>query len=94
MAWRNLDSLFVSIRDYLEQSQANEVEIRILEERLQRTADGDSRLADKLLRAYERQLRVRSHYYQAVAEYNKSITDLHYLKGTLGDGSTSPSHME
>ena len=38
-----------------------------------------------LLRAEERRSRAQLLYYQAICEYNKSIVNIHYLKGSLLD---------
>ncbi len=47
---------------------------------------GDTNLdaiLDSLLRAQERRARAQQDYYRAVCEYNKSITQVHLLKGSL-----------
>ncbi len=40
-------------------------------------------ISDNLLRAQERRARAQAEYYRAVCEYNKSIVQVHLLKGSL-----------
>lgn len=84
-AWRNLDSTFISMKDFLDQWQANEDEIKIYNDKIAEDTGELNQLLDFLLRAEERRSRAQLQYYQAVCEYNKSIVNIHYLKGSLLD---------
>ncbi len=60
-------------------------------------------ILDNLLRSQERRARAQQDYYRAVTEYNKSIVQVHLLKGSLleynniclqeGLGQTKPTGM-
>ncbi|GIW98094.1 MAG: transporter [Pirellulaceae bacterium] len=82
-AWRNMESAYIAMQDYLDQWQANEDEIKIYNDKISSNVGELSQLLDLLLRAEERRSRAQLAYYQAVAEYNKSLVNIHYLKGTL-----------
>lgn len=84
-AWRNLDSTFTSIQDYRDQWAANEREIKIYNDKIEGDVGELSQLLDNLLRAEERRSRAQLLYYQAICEYNKTIVNIHYLKGSLLD---------
>ncbi|MCA9134584.1 MAG: TolC family protein, partial [Planctomycetales bacterium] len=84
-AWRNMESTFISIKDYRDQWQANMDEIKIYNDRIGGNVGELSQLLDLMLRAEERRARSQLQYYQAVCEYNKSIVNIHYLKGSLLD---------
>ncbi len=85
-AWRNMESTFISMKQYFDWWQANEDEIRIYNVRI---ADGNvtdlAQVLDSLLRAEQRRAQAETQYHQAVTEYNKSIVNVHYLKGSLLD---------
>lgn len=83
--WRNMESTFISIKDFRDQLQANLDEIKIYNDRIEGNVGELSQLLDLLLRAEERRARSQLQYYQAVCEYNKSLASLHYLKGSLLD---------
>ena len=82
-AWRNMESTFISIKDYRDQLQAQTDEIKVYIDRVE--IDEMPELADRMLRAEERKSRSQLQYYQAICEYNKSITNIHYWKGSLLD---------
>lgn len=84
-SWRLMDSSFQSMKDYLAQWLANEDEIEIYNDKINSNVGELSQLLDNLLRSEERRSRAQLLYYQAVCEYNKSITNIHYLKGSLLD---------
>lgn len=84
-AWRSLESTFISIKDFRDQLHANEDEIRVYNDRIRGNAGDLSQLLDLQLRAEERRARAQLQYYQAISEYNKSIVNIHYLKGSLLD---------
>lgn len=84
-AWRSVESSFISMKDYLDQWQANEDEIKIYNDRISGDVGELSQLLDVLLRAEERRSRVQLQYYQSVSEYNKALVNIHYLKGSLLD---------
>lgn len=84
-AWRNMESTFISIKDYRDQLQANIDEIKIYNDQIGSGTNALGQLADLLLRAEERKARSQLQYYQAICEYNKSITNIHYWKGSLLD---------
>ena len=83
-AWRNMESTFISIKDYRDQLQAQTDEIKIYVDQAGTSAKL-GQLADRMLRAEERKARAQLQYYQAICEYNKSITSIHYWKGSLLD---------
>ncbi|MFK7737452.1 MAG: TolC family protein, partial [Pirellulaceae bacterium] len=82
---REVDTGYKQMKDYLDQWIANEDEVRIYNERIKDDAGELGQLLDTVLRAEERRSRAEQLYYQAVCEYNKTIVDLHYLKGSLLD---------
>lgn len=84
-AWRMMDSEFEAIKDYLAQWLANEDEIEIYNDKIKGDVGELKHLLDNLLRSEERRARSHSLYYQAIAEYNKSLAEIHYLKGSLLD---------
>ncbi len=85
-AWRNMESTFLSMKHYFDWWQSKEDEIRIYNLRI---ADGNvtdlAQLLDTLLRAEQIRAQAETQYHQAVTEYNKSIVNVHYLKGSLLD---------
>lgn len=86
--WSLLESNYVSIKNYFDEWQAHEEEIDVYRNQIelaQRAADDLGRVTDNLLRAEERRSRAQLRYYQAVCEYNKSIVNIHYLKGSILD---------
>lgn len=84
-AWRNMESTFISIKDFRDQLQAQTDEIKIYNDQIGSGTNALGQLADLLLRAEERKSRSQLQYYQAICEYNKSITNIHYWKGSLLD---------
>ena len=85
-AWRTMESTFISMKQNFDWWQANEDEIRIYNVRI---ADGNvtdlAQVLDALLRAEQRRAQAETQYHQSVTEYNKSIVNVHYLKGSLLD---------
>jgi len=84
-AWRNMDSNYMSIKDFRDQLQANVDEIKIYVDQIESGTNALGQLADLLLRAEERRARSQLQYYQAICEYNKSLLNIHYWKGSLLD---------
>ncbi len=84
-AWRNMESTFISIKDFRDQLQANIDEIKIYNDQISSGTNALGQLADLLLRAEERRARSQLQYYQAICEYNKSLMNIHYWKGSLLD---------
>ncbi len=84
-AWRNMESTFISIKDFRDQLQANIDEIKIYNDQIGSGTNALGQLADLLLRAEERRARSQLQYYQAICEYNKSLMNIHYWKGSLLD---------
>ncbi len=87
-AWRNLDSTHEQIRILRDQWAANMDEIKVYRDRIERGLVSEGNFAqqlDALLRAEERRATAQRNYYQALCEYNKSIINIHYLKGSLLD---------
>jgi outer membrane protein TolC len=84
-AWRNMESTFMSMKQLLDQMQANEDEIKIYNDKIKGSVGELSQLLDNLLRAEQRRAQATIQYHQTVSEYNKSIVYLHYLKGSLLD---------
>lgn len=78
-----LESHHVQAETFLGQWQASEREVSVWEERLEVEQDGSAVVLDNLLRAQQRRADAQLSYYRAVAEYNKSIAYVHYLKGSL-----------
>ena len=85
-AWRLMESHFIAMKQNFDWWQANEDEIRIYNVRI---AEGNvtdlAQVLDALLRAEQRRAQAETQYHQAVTEYNKSIVNVHYLKGSLLD---------
>jgi outer membrane protein TolC len=85
-AWRNMESTYKSIKEFRDQLQANLEEIKVYRDKEKEGVDNDKgRSADLLLRAEERRARSQLQYYQAICEYNKSLLNIHYWKGSLLD---------
>lgn len=84
-AWRRMESNFMSIKLNFDWWQANEKEIGIYNDRIKGSVGELSQLLDNLLRAEQRRAQAETQYHQAVTEYNKSIVNVHYLKGSLLD---------
>lgn len=85
-AYRNLDATHIGMKDFLDQWQANTEEIRIYDDQIEGgVGENLGQLLDSLLRAEERRARAQLQYYQAVCEYNKTLVNIHYLKGSLLD---------
>ncbi len=84
-AWRNLESTFISMKDYADHMNSIEDEIKVYNDKIEEDVGDLSQLLDQLLRAEERRARAQLQYYQAVCEYNKSLVNIHFLKGSLLD---------
>lgn len=84
-AWRSMESNYFSVKDYFDEWQANEVEIKIHNDKISSSVGELNQLLDNLLRAEQRRAQAEKQYYQAISEYNKSIATIHYLKGSLLD---------
>lgn len=84
-AWRLMESNFMSMKLNFDWWQANEREITIHNDRIKGSVGELSQLLDNLLRAEQRRAQAETQYHQAVTEYNKSIVNVHYLKGSLLD---------
>lgn len=84
-SWREMDATYVAMKDHLDQWIANEDEIGIYRDKIENDVGQLNQLLDLLLRAEERRSRAQLLYYQAVCEYNKSMVNIHYLKGSLLD---------
>ncbi|MEM7475139.1 MAG: TolC family protein [Planctomycetota bacterium] len=84
-AYRMMQSSFVSMQDYASQMTSTEDEIDVYTDKIQSNAGQLSNLLDNLLRAEERRSRAQLQYFQAVCEYNKSMVNVHYFKGSLLD---------
>lgn len=84
-AWRDLESSYISMKDFLDQWQANEDEIKIYADKIKTDVGELSQLMDNLLRSEEKRARAQLQYYQSVCEYNKSMVNIHYLKGSVLD---------
>lgn len=85
-SWRLVDSQFEQMRVLREQWAANADEIKIYRDKLREgVAEQLPQQLDLLLRAEERRGQAQRTYYQAVCEYNKSISAIHYWKGSLLD---------
>ena len=82
-AFRGVDSHFVNMKDYLDQWLATDDEIKIYQDKIEGDVGELSQLLDNRLRAEERRSRAQLNYFQAVCEYNKSLVNIHYLKGSL-----------
>lgn len=84
-AWRLMESNFIAMKINFDWWQANEKEIGIYSERIAGSVGELSQLLDNMLRAEQRRAQAETSYHQAVTEYNKSIVNVHYLKGSLLD---------
>jgi len=84
-AWRLMESNFMSMKLNFDWWQANEKEISIYNDRIKGSVGDLSQLLDNLLRAEQRRAQAETQYHQAVTEYNKSIVNVHYIKGSLLD---------
>jgi outer membrane protein TolC len=84
-AWRLMESHFTSMKLNFDWWQANEKEVSIYLNRIGGRGGELSQLLDNLLRAEQRRALAEIQYHQAVTEYNKSIVNVHYLKGSLLD---------
>lgn len=80
-AFRNVESAFQKLTDYREQMTANYDEINVYKDKISADRNELSSLLDNLLRAQEREVRARILYYQTIAEYNKAISEMHYVAG-------------
>ncbi len=84
-AWRLMESHFMAMKLNFDWWQANEKEIAIYNDRIKGSVGELSQLLDNLLRAEQRRAQAETNYHQSVTEYNKSIVNVHYLKGSLLD---------
>lgn len=85
-AWRLMESHFVSMKQLFDEWQANEDELRVYNVRITEGNVTDlAQVLDALLRAEQRRAQAETQYHQSVTEYNKSIVNVHYLKGSLLD---------
>ncbi len=84
-AWVGVVSTFTSMNNYFDALQANQTEIDIYHERIANETGDMSQLLDALLRAEEIKARNQLQYFQSIVEYNKSIVNIHYLKGSVFD---------
>lgn len=82
--WSSMTSGYTSAIDFARQSKENKAELAKYEIQLE-TAEDLSQLLDLMLRAEEQLARAQLQYYQSIVEYNKSIVNIHYLKGSLFD---------
>lgn len=84
-AWTNMNSGFALAIDYLRQTKAKQDEINVYLNQIASSTGDISQQLDALLRAEEQNARAQQLYYQNVVEYNKAVTNIHYLKGSLFD---------
>ena len=84
-SWRLVDSAFEQMRVLREQWAAQSEEIKIYRDKIEQNTGELPQQLDLLLRAEERRGQAQRTYYQAVCEYNKSISAIHYWKGSLLD---------
>lgn len=80
-----LEGHFIQMQNFGDQLQAQQDEAEIYIDKIASSAGQLNQLLDLLLRAEERQAQAEQQYYQAVCEYNKQITNIHYYKGSLFD---------
>lgn len=78
-----LESHHVQAETFLGQWQASEREVSVWENKLEIDSERAEVVLDNLLRAQQRRADAQLSYYRALAEYNKSIAYIHYLKGSL-----------
>lgn len=84
-AWRDMDSLYETMRTSRDQLAATADEIQVYRDKITKNAGELPQLLDALLRAEERRATAQRIYYQAICKYNQSIISIHYLKGSLLD---------
>lgn len=78
-----LKSHFELMEIKLNQWNDSERDANFWNDRFEGGADLQPGVLDNLLRAQERRARAQQDYYRAVCEYNKSIVQVHLLKGSL-----------
>ncbi|MFO0921433.1 MAG: TolC family protein [Pirellulales bacterium] len=69
----------------LNEWNASQLDVQIQTDRLESGVQQIEQLTNELLQAQERRARAQQEYYRAVCEYNKSIVQVHMLKGSLLD---------
>jgi outer membrane protein TolC len=84
-ALRLVDANFAAIQKTRDQWAANEEEIRVYNDKISGEIGELSQLLDALLRAEERRSQAQLNYFRTVTAYNKSLVNIHYLKGSLLD---------
>ncbi|HBE70401.1 MAG TPA: transporter [Planctomycetaceae bacterium] len=84
-AFARIDGAYDMMHEFWQQASAHENEIKAYERQLERGVGNRQSLLDLLLRAEELRARAELQYHQAICEYNKEITNLHLLKGSLLD---------
>lgn len=84
-AWVGVVSTYTSMLNFFDQLRENQNEIDIYHKQLANDSGDMSQLLDMLLRAEEIKARAQLQYFQSIVEYNKSIVNIHYLKGSLFD---------
>jgi outer membrane protein TolC len=86
-AVRNKQSAFVAMQDLSNEWTAYDQQINIYKDKiLAGQADIQlDQLVDILVRTEELRSRAQQAYFQTVAEYNKAMVNIHYLKGSLLD---------
>lgn len=83
--WQSMTSGFVLAIDWSRQAQFHLDEISKYDEQIANSSGDISQLLDLMLRAEEQLARAQLQYYQSLVEYNKSIVNIHYYKGSLFD---------
>jgi len=78
-----MESHYQQMQFKLNQWMASERETKVYSDKAEIGAQGLEQIVDLLLRAQERRARAQQEYYRAVCEYNKSIVQIHLLKGSL-----------
>jgi outer membrane protein TolC len=78
-----MESHYQQMQFKLNQWMASERETKVYSDKAEIGAQGLEQIVDLLLRAQERRARAQQEYYRAVCEYNKSIIQIHLLKGSL-----------
>jgi Outer membrane efflux protein len=84
-AWSNLHSTFISAIDFADQMQAHMAEIKSYNDLIDEKTGELNVLLDQMLRAEEFKARAEQQFNQSVVEYNKSIVNIHYIKGSIFD---------
>lgn len=84
-AFARIDGAYDMMHSFWQQVSAHENEIKAYDQQLERGVGNRQQLLDLLLRATEARARAVLQYHQAICEYNKEITNLHLLKGSLLD---------